>query len=197
MTPQKQLQQLFREFNRRFFDDQLPPYHVKIIPPMKTRKLCGDIKKAKRVIRIVLVEDEQQMTRTLIHEMAHAASVLNHGPKFEAELERLVQVGAPFAQDELDCLRNDDRFPMRLTRDQVRIEVLEALGGNDSLTAKEFISWMSSERDMPFAAFDKRYWWVRRVFVEAKREAREYQKRCNALRDALMDGNGAEPTGDS
>ena len=34
---------------------------------------------------------------------------------------------------------------------------------------------------MSYAVFNKRYWWVRKVFAEAKRETREDQRRCNAL----------------
>ena len=188
MNPQKRLQQLFREFNHQFFGNRLPAYQVKLVPPMKRSARLGDCNKRRRVIRIFLAND-QQIAEILIHEMAHAASVLNHGPKFMAELRRLQQAGAPLSEAETNCLDTglESIIP---TRNQVRGDVLEALSANDSFTQKDFISWMARERDMSYAAFKKRYWWVPKVVAEAKREAREYQRQRKALRQTLLESGG-------
>ena len=113
--------------------------------------------------------------------------------KFMAELHRLRQAGAPLGEAETNCLgAGTEPSQMRPTRDQVRSDALEALSTNDSLTRKDFISWMARERDMSYTVFNRRYWWVRGVFAKAKQEAREYQRRCNALRQTLLE-SGSKP----
>jgi hypothetical protein len=91
--------QTFHALNQQYVAGRLPRYQVIVTPQL--RHAAGRM--ARRSRRIYLQPAPPDMLlRTLVHEMAHAATNARHGPLWTAEMERLRALGAPV--EELDVV---------------------------------------------------------------------------------------------
>lgn len=81
----RQLRVKFTEFNARYFSNRLPSYVIRVVPhistirSVETRGICR--KKRKRIEILQGLSDEEAIG-TLIHEMAHAATIDGHGMRW-------------------------------------------------------------------------------------------------------------------
>jgi hypothetical protein len=110
---QEHVQGLFDEYNRRFWRGRLPHYEI-IIAEKHWGSACD--RKSRRIyLHPVLFErfDEDGIYRTLIHEMAHAATRGIHGASWQREMRRLNRLRAPVAPDDLDPDSIDPQLQIR------------------------------------------------------------------------------------
>lgn len=96
---EKQLRDLFAEFNRRYFGGRLSRYRVlfgEIIPGADIGA-CGYCDRKERTILLyrAIRYDRHIVNEILLHEMVHAAKGIYHGDRFFLELKRLDDAGAP------------------------------------------------------------------------------------------------------
>ena len=109
-------QQLFHDFNDRYFAGRLPDYRVRVVRQMSCQHqgslhhFDGECRRRERAITLAgqtvlggarLTHTEEDMRQILIHEMAHAATNDYHGLKWRGEMRRLAQLGAPVQADDL------------------------------------------------------------------------------------------------
>jgi hypothetical protein len=98
-----QFTELFQEFNTRYFGGRLPTYKVEVgyaADWLFTRwdglEICDSVHyRVLRLIRIRARKSKEEMVCSLLNEMAHVATNDFHGPKWAAQIERLVVEGAP------------------------------------------------------------------------------------------------------
>ena len=88
------LDQLFDELNRVFFEGRLPKYRVRRCEPHSREH--GFIDNAAATIWICASPDPR---KTLLHEMCHIGTP-GHGRLFRAKLRRLARLGETWAQAE-------------------------------------------------------------------------------------------------
>lgn len=106
------------------------------------------------------------MIAVLLHEMAHAVTNDFHGPRFRAEVERLIGLGAPV--DPMDA--SGEWVPV-LTRGLVKNTASDALAALPGLTLPRFLRVFAHDyAGLSEAATLRRYPWVRRAFRDAKAE---------------------------
>src|SRR5271165_3590458 len=89
-------QALFDRYNRRFWQDRLPHYTVLV-----TDKYTGGRCDERRRVIYIHPSSPMGLSRTLLHEMAHAATNGGHGKRWQDEIRRLLWLGAPL-KEELD-----------------------------------------------------------------------------------------------
>ncbi len=114
---QTQLRRLLDRYNRRYWRGRLPHYEI-ILSEKHWGSACD--RKSRRIyLHPVLFErlDEDAIHRTLIHEMAHAATRGVHGRAWQREMKRLKRMGAPVAADDLDPGSVSSRLQMRAMLD--------------------------------------------------------------------------------
>jgi hypothetical protein len=100
---------LFEEFNERYFGNQLPHYRVRVVydvhrvaaEPITRRGDSGEelideclLRFDERTIYLRFSEDGY-MLNFLVHEMCHAATSGEHDEKWKAEMKRVYELGAP------------------------------------------------------------------------------------------------------
>ena len=87
-------QTLFERYNRRYWRGRLPHYTVLV-----TDKYTGG--RCERGRKVIYINPGTPMgvPRTLLHEMAHAATKGGHGKKWQDEMRRLVRLGAPLKRE--------------------------------------------------------------------------------------------------
>lgn len=92
-------QRLFHKLNRQYFNGQLPEYRVVVSDEfgLGSHGLC---RKEEREIHVGTSLRGKELTKALLHEMAHAAvPKRGHGKAWSAEMERLAKMGAPTRKD--------------------------------------------------------------------------------------------------
>jgi hypothetical protein len=95
----QQCQQLFQKFNSEYFDGRLPAYRIVFIDDVATGWHGQSLKK-EREIQLAASLCADELMKTLLHEMAHAAVRRGgHGKTWLAEMRRLTNLGAPTAED--------------------------------------------------------------------------------------------------
>jgi SprT-like family/Protein of unknown function (DUF2786) len=92
------LYQLYRDYNRCFFDSALPAVEIEYSDKLTRAAGVFDVERSQIRLSSPLLSDQEQETKdTLLHEMIHVAqSVFNieeraHGPYFSAEMARINQ----------------------------------------------------------------------------------------------------------
>jgi hypothetical protein len=113
-------QQMFDTFNARYFSGRLPDYKILVVydvwhweiercgyPPFipPAAEAFGFIDFPARQIFLRFLANYKsglQMSQSLIHEMAHAATDGDHGDAWRAEMVRLKELGAPVDQSDLE-----------------------------------------------------------------------------------------------
>jgi hypothetical protein len=113
----EKLQGIFRAFNVKYFSGRLPEYRILVVHdvPERQRELFDDPTLAHAVTgfidfsgRIIVVGVRAGLVPgatiqgTLLHEMAHAATDGEHGDLWKAEIARLVLLGAPVDEFDLE-----------------------------------------------------------------------------------------------
>lgn len=111
-------QQMFRDFDSRYFDGQLPEYRVRVVydvwywetercgyapifPPACQAQGFIDLPGRQIFMRYLAFASQGAVTMAgLLHEMAHAATDGGHDEHWQAEMARLKRLGAPV--DDLD-----------------------------------------------------------------------------------------------
>jgi hypothetical protein len=97
------LQRLYDRYNQRFWDGRLQKYSLRVDDTLEFMGLCNTTQ------RLILINPTKHPTdtgvrSTLLHEIAHAAAPGDgHGYKFWAEVERLLQQGAPISVGETEA----------------------------------------------------------------------------------------------
>jgi len=92
-------QTLFHKLNTQYFNGQLPHYRVVTSDEFGSgpHGLC---RKREREIHIGTSLCGKELTKVLLHEMAHAAvPTRGHGRAWLAEMQRLADMGAPTRED--------------------------------------------------------------------------------------------------
>ena len=113
----EQLQEVFRAFNVQYFSGRLPEYRILVVNDVTDwqGKLLGDPDfpyavtgfidfSGRRIVigvRAGLVPGAT-IEGTLLHEMAHAATDGEHGDLWKAEIARLLLLGAPVNEFDLE-----------------------------------------------------------------------------------------------
>jgi hypothetical protein len=114
----EKLQEMFQAFNVKYFSGRLPEYRILVVfdvpywqmgrlgyPVSEPHAITGFIDSSGRII---LVGVRAGLLRgatiqgTLLHEMAHAATDDEHGDLFKAEIARLILLGAPVNECDLE-----------------------------------------------------------------------------------------------
>ena len=125
----ERLGRLFERYNRIYWRGQLPRYRV--ASAKLERPVLGHCDWRKRVIEIdpAKHKSDRHVRRTLLHEMAHAATRKGHGLKFFGEMERLLRRGALAAIETGDAGGGvsiyDDLVPRRFPLLRKRMQRLE------------------------------------------------------------------------
>ena len=126
------LKHLFERYNRIYWHGKLPDYRV--VAGAFADNTLGECQSSEHVITIDVAKHktDRRLRATVLHEMAHAAADRHgsqgHDLKFFAQLEELLQLGAPVAVDTGDAgsvriLANlvPPRFPL-LKQEMGRLE---------------------------------------------------------------------------
>jgi hypothetical protein len=99
---EERLQDNFARYNRRYWQGRLPAYRLVIATMSDAMGLCDSTQKV-ITIDVERHKSDREVRSTVLHEMAHAAADIRgsrgHDPKFFAQLEKLLQMGAPIAID--------------------------------------------------------------------------------------------------
>ena len=99
---EKQYQHHFEQFNRQYFANALPPYRITLhdplivpgVPAAMSKYIAGYCDKKRH--RILLEAFPfPKAEGILLHEMAHVATNVHHGPRFRQEMTRLAALAAP------------------------------------------------------------------------------------------------------
>ena len=99
---QEQYQRHFEYFNRQYFANTLPPYRVTLhdplivpgVPAEMSKYIAGYCDKRRRRILLEAFPFPKG-EGILLHEMAHIATNVHHGPRFCQEMTRLAALAAP------------------------------------------------------------------------------------------------------
>jgi hypothetical protein len=113
----KKLQELFRAFNLKYFSGRLPEYRILVVYDVTDwkAKLLGDPDSPYAVTGFIDFSGRRIVIRvraglvpratiqgTLLYEMVHAATYGEHGDLWKAEIARLVLLGAPVNEFDLE-----------------------------------------------------------------------------------------------
>ena len=99
---EEQYQRHFEYFNRQYFANALPPYRVTLHDPLivpgtpaeMSKYIAGYCDKRRRRILLEAFPFPKG-EGILLHEMAHIATNVHHGPRFRQEMARLAALAAP------------------------------------------------------------------------------------------------------
>jgi len=184
----KRYQALFDEFNARYFHGRLPPYRIRVVEHIPGRQGPAGLHQRTHTRILIRRSDDDDMIVTLLHEMAHAATVDNHNNRWRTEMQRLRQAGAPIPDGEL-------RTPTRMTKQFIENEATELLSdGRLNWTLRQFVRDLVSQGEVVAhsqAALLRQYPWVARVFSETKKRTRKEQEAREALRERFRAGKEA------
>jgi hypothetical protein len=168
----ERLQELFSDFNNRYFDGKLQRYRIQVVRRVSERNpnLRGKLYRKRRLIRIGMSGEETMIT-TLCHEMAHAANRTDgHGPKFLQIMKELKSAGAPIADFELEDPYGRKGLTMGFFRESATDALLDVPDATLSQVARWFIN--DNGYASSITGLLRRYPWIPRVFREAKRSRR-------------------------
>ena len=176
------LRLLFQELNTRYFDGKVRGYSLRTVdPPRRLPSWRGECRPGRRLIKLRRGLDETLLRETLIHEMAHAVAGQHHGKRFVAEMARLRGAGAPVNPQDLEP--NTDR----LSKSEVRHSVEMMLGTEPKARLSRFAASFADGPGYARSGAEllRKYPWVRKVFVECRREEREYERQRAASRERM------------
>jgi hypothetical protein len=129
------------------------------------------------------------MIVSLLHEMAHAATVDNHNTRWRTAMQRLRQAGAPIPDEEL-------RAPTRMTKQFIESEATAVLRSDARVnwTLRQFVRGLvlQGEVAQSQAALLRQYPWVSRVFRDTKKRVCKERQAREALRQRLQTGRRGE-----
>ena len=99
---EEQYQHHFAYFNRQYFANALPPYRITLheplivpgVPVAMSKYIAGYCDKKRHHIFLEAFPFPKA-EGILLHEMAHAATNVHHGPRFRQEMTRLAALDAP------------------------------------------------------------------------------------------------------
>lgn len=104
MNSEKVASGRFAEFNELYFGNRLPTYRILRRGRFGGGGLC---RKREREIHLPPGIEGTELNRVLVHEMAHAAAKGNgHGKAWRSEMQRLAEMGAPGALEDLTAYLN-------------------------------------------------------------------------------------------
>ena len=160
-------QDLFDEFNRKYFRDRLPRYRVRFVGARHSG-WRGDCDPKRRMIR--LAGDRSFVDpRTLLHEMCHIGTP-DHGKRFQAKLLRLAAQGVEWAREEAEGYAT--AFTWNEEQSNVRGKLNEiAQTLKPRPTFREMIRWLATS----YGVDPVRMPWLRAAWRNACREADMYE----------------------
>jgi hypothetical protein len=160
-------QAFFEDFNQRFFNGKLPHYQIQLVSDvlglLRTRsgeRIPFDCDRAiyrrERIINLNAKLSQEELTSTLIHEMAHARTNDYHGLLWQKEMERLILMGAPVDADEYT--------PM--TEEYASERLREMLEDNPNIDLEVFagVFVRIERRARSVRALLEAYPWIRKFF---------------------------------
>ena len=182
----KRYQALFDEFNARYFHGRLPPYRILVVEHIPGRGGPSGLHQRTHKRILIRHSDDDDTIVTLLHEMAHAATVDKHNNRWRTEMQRLRQAGAPIPDGEL-------RTPTRMTKQFIEHKATEVLLSDDRLnwTLHQFVRGLVSQGEVAAhsqAALLRQYPWVSRVFRDTKKQCCKERQAVEALRQRLQTG---------
>src|SRR6267378_2497313 len=93
---QRRLDNVFREYNERYFDGRLKEWGAAIASPNALWVGFCEFKLKQLMVVTDTLPDDSEIQSTLLHEMAHAAARrAGHGYAFWEQIERLLQQDSP------------------------------------------------------------------------------------------------------
>ncbi len=180
-------QQLFHEYNVRFFASRLPAYRVHVVDKVTVGRIygtcAGHCNRRSRLIRIRNEHDrEVSMEETMIHEMVHASVGYSHGKKFLAEMRRLHALGAPVQDLEVLSSRG------RLSRQDVEDFGVDCFDNPADLTLKNLVNYL--HQDLGYGetahALRRGYPWLRPALARVRRNHRRIRQTAMLIRQGTL-----------
>ena len=164
------LQELFSEFNSRYFAARLPEYTVQLVSHITRLREAGSINRAKKLIRISTHQSDAEMISTLLHEMAHAAVRGGHSGKWFSEMERMRAAGAQLSDSDMALLAKGPEE--KLSRERLQGLADEALGEIPDATEWGIASWIVQRHDYANTptSFFRKYKWAKSVLRACRME---------------------------
>jgi hypothetical protein len=92
------LLKLFNRYNKKYFRNRLPAYRIIQSDLYGSAGMC---RRKQREIHLRAGLEGAELRKTLLHEMAHAATNVSHGETWRKEMFRLVNLGAPLRREVL------------------------------------------------------------------------------------------------
>ena len=181
----KRYQALFDECNARYFHGRLPPYRILVVEQIPGRGGPAGLHQRPHKRILIRRSDDDDMNVTLLHEMAHAATVDNHNTRWRTAMQRLRQAGAPIPDEEL-------RAPTRMTQQFIESQATAVLRSDARVnwTLRQFVCGLvlQGEVAQSQAALLRQYPWVSRVFRDTKKRVCKERQAREALRQRLQTG---------
>ena len=141
---------MYAKYKRLYFDRSLPRYTVGVMKKLVSPRdpLRGACVHEHEVI-LLKADSREAMASALLHEMIHVAvpdERAAHGPRFRAELKRLIAGGAPLLEDDLEYRaggHDPDQDNRRTVSTGLRIGLEEGLPLHETLSALAKLIGMS------------------------------------------------------
>ncbi len=172
-----ELQRMFEDFNDRFFSGKLRRFRV-VMHKIRVGALRGNVDAARRTVHLHPMPDDD-VPRSLLHEMCHVAAGSWHGKLFRREMNRLRRSNerwvAEWAKVELEAYRNSPTWNQEMT--SIRNNLLECaeLSRRPSITKLE--RHFAGDLGMSVREFRRQVPWLRQTWKKAVLEANHWRKR--------------------
>lgn len=172
---------LFDELNRRYWRGRLPKYRV-IRRDLSRDELDGYCDDNRRTI--VLHKDlaDEDLRRTLLHEVCHIGSGPKHGPRFQRKLDRLIKLGESKLLGDVECYDGTafTRYAANLPHPVNKISFRQAVISEiDSFAIDQYrrrwprvLRYFARKYEMTPAQFQRKAPWAERVWRESAADYR-------------------------
>jgi hypothetical protein len=162
------MQRAFDELNQRYWSGRIPQYKVRVVKRIDASEPSGLIQRRDRTIWIRR-DEHQVMVQYLVHEMCHAATNDYHGPKFQTEIRRLHNLGAPVADEDLDWSKAI--AINHITREQAENAAMDIFADNPELRLDTAFRLYATSIGLTAKGLQHSHPWIRGSFRKAKSQA--------------------------
>jgi hypothetical protein len=179
-------QDLFDEYNAKYFGGRLPRYRVRFVDFSIVNRLGweGECFPDRRLIQIRKQLPKGTNTgRVLLHEMCHIGS-FGHGRRFRDRLRRLADQGVAWAADEIAMYEAAPTWNQEMANLRGRLD--EAAGMNPRPTFTILVTSLAADLGMSPSRLRRAAPWVRAAWAAACRDA-DFISLAKRLRDRTGD----------
>jgi hypothetical protein len=178
-------QDLFDEYNAKYFGGRLPRYRVRFVEFSLDRLGWeGECLPKRRLIRIrEQLPKGTNLERVLLHEMCHIGN-LGHGPRFRDQLRRLSNRGVAWAADEIAMYEAAPTWNQEMANLRGRLD--EAAGMNPRPTFTKLVASLAADLGMSPSRLRRAAPWLRAAWAAACRDA-DFIGLAKPLRDRTGD----------